>query len=135
MVVHCCHCRLCQRQTGSAFVVNALIESDRLTLLEGEPHKVMVQSESGAGQAILRCPDCQVALWSHYVRATDRLAFVRVGTLDESHLVEPDVHIHLASKQPWVIVPEDARAYAEYYPTREVWSEDAIARRDMLFGK
>ena len=26
MIVHCCHCRDCQRQTGSAFVLNALIE-------------------------------------------------------------------------------------------------------------
>lgn len=133
MIVHCCHCRRCQRQTGSAFVVNALIETDRLTLLEGDPCNVPVQSESGEGQDILRCPDCQVALWSHYARATDRLAFVRVGTLDEAPLVEPDVYIHLASKQPWVIVPGDAKTYPEYYPTREVWSQDAIARRNALF--
>ncbi len=26
MIVHCCHCKDCQRQTGSAFVVNAVIE-------------------------------------------------------------------------------------------------------------
>ena len=30
MFVHCCHCRDCQRQTGSAFVLNALIEADRV---------------------------------------------------------------------------------------------------------
>ncbi len=42
MFVHCCHCRDCQRQTGSAFVLNALIEADRVTRLEGAPEPVPV---------------------------------------------------------------------------------------------
>ena len=36
MIVHCCHCRNCQNQTGSAFVINAFIEADRVELLSGE---------------------------------------------------------------------------------------------------
>ena len=135
LVVHCCHCRLCQRQTGSAFAVNAMIESDRVTLLEGGTCRSSVTSGSGAGQEIVRCADCGVALWSHYARATDRLAFVRVGTLDDAHLFEPDVHIHLDSRLPWVEIPAGIPAYPEYYPASEVWSDDAIARRKQLFGK
>ena len=35
MFVHCCHCKDCQRQTGSAFVLNALIEADRVHIVDG----------------------------------------------------------------------------------------------------
>src|SRR6185437_1091375 len=82
MIVHCCHCTWCQRETGSAFVLNAVIESSRVTLLSGAPEPVLTPSASGRGQKIMRCPQCKVALWSHYPQAGDRIAFVRVGTLD-----------------------------------------------------
>jgi Glutathione-dependent formaldehyde-activating enzyme len=47
MFVHCCHCRECQRQTGSAFVINALIETSRVERLAGETEAVPVPTESG----------------------------------------------------------------------------------------
>ena len=56
MFVHCCHCRDCQRQTGSAFVINALIETDRVSLLCGNPEPVAVPTPSGRPQEIYRCP-------------------------------------------------------------------------------
>jgi hypothetical protein len=74
LIVHCCHCRWCQRETGSAFVINALIETDRLRLLSGEPRVVDTPSESGKGQKILRCPICHIAVWSHYAGAGYRAA-------------------------------------------------------------
>ena len=44
MYVHCCHCRDCQRQTGSAFVINALIEADRVDLLQGKTAGIGVRN-------------------------------------------------------------------------------------------
>ena len=82
MFVHCCHCRDCQRQTGSAFVLNALIETDRVTILSGDPEPVAVPTDSGRPHRIFRCPDCRTAVWSEY-GGLPRLRFVRVGTLDE----------------------------------------------------
>src|SRR5690606_1017098 len=99
LFVHCCHCRWCQRETGTAFVLNALIESDRLELLRGQPELTTIPSPSGRGQKIARCPDCRIALWSHY-GGRDWMSFVRVGTLDEPDRLPPDVHIYVASKQP-----------------------------------
>ena len=72
LFVHCCHCRWCQRETGSAFVLNALIEADRVSLLAGEPEIVLTPSNSGDGQKIARCPTCRIALWSHYSGGGDR---------------------------------------------------------------
>src|SRR5438552_3893092 len=82
MFVNCCHCRWCQRETGTAFALNAMIEADRVVLLEGKPEFVNTPSNSGKGQIIARCPSCHIALWSNYGGGGDRVRFVRVGTLD-----------------------------------------------------
>ena len=134
LIVHCCHCRWCQRETGSAFVLNALIESTRLQLTAGRPELVTTPSNSGKGQVIARCPTCRIALWSHYAGLGDRMSFVRVGTLDEPDRLPPDVHIYTQSKQPWVALPAGARAFSEYYKSGDVWSAESLARRRALLA-
>jgi hypothetical protein len=134
MFVHCCHCTSCQTETGSAFVLNALIESDRVETIAGAPEPVMTPSESGRGQQIWRCPECRVALWSNYGGAADILRFVRIGTLDEPGALPPDVHIYTRSKLPWVTLPEDAPAFEAYYDSKALWPAESLARRRALFG-
>ena len=56
MFVHCCHCRWCQRETGTAFALNGLVESREVTLLQGQSEIVDTPSNSGKGQRISRCP-------------------------------------------------------------------------------
>jgi len=131
MFVHCCHCRWCQRETGSAFVLNALIEADRVQLLAGAPDVIDTPSNSGRGQKIARCPTCKIALWSHYSLPT--VSFIRVGTLDNPDIAPPDVHIFTASKQPWVILPPGAPAFAEYYDSAKLWPADSLERRAAVF--
>jgi hypothetical protein len=111
LFVHCCHCRWCQRETGSAFVLNALIEADRVELLAGEPVVVDTPSNSGKGQEISRCPRCHVALWSVYAGAGPKFRFVRVGTLADPDACPPEIHIFTESKQPWVIIMKACRRY------------------------
>jgi len=130
LVVHCCHCRNCQRQTGSAFVINLLIEADHVELLAGEPRAVDVARDDGSTQRIHRCPDCQVALYSEY--GWPEMLFVRAGTLDDPAAVTPDVHIFTRSKLPWVTLPDSARAYDVYYDSREVWSPASLERLDAV---
>ena len=128
MYVHCCHCSWCQRETGSAFAVNALIETSRVELLQGEPETIDTPSASGRGQKIVRCPHCRVAVWSHYAGAGERMSFVRVGTLLDPGRVPPDIHIFTGSKQPWVVLPEGAPAVPAYYDAREYWPEESQRR-------
>ena len=135
MFVHCCHCRWCQRETGSAFVINALIEADRVELLDGEPEIVMTPSASGRGQKISRCPSCRVAVWSNYAGFGDEVRFVRVGTLLEPDRLPPDIHIFTASKQPWVVLPDDVPAVPEFYSFREHWPQQSLRRREALSGR
>jgi hypothetical protein len=126
MFVHCCHCLNCQRQTGSAFVINLLIEADRVELLSGEPEPVDVPRDDGSTQRIHRCPNCQVAVYSEYGRAEVR--FVRGGTLDEPSSVAPDVHIFTRSKLPWVMLPEDVPAVEVYYDSKALWPAESLER-------
>ena len=132
LFVHCCHCRWCQRESGAAFALNAMIESDRVTLLAGEPEIVDTPSESGLGQKIARCPRCHLALWSHYAGAGPFVKFVRVGTLDQPDFLPPDIHIFTASKQPWVVLPPGAPAVPEYYDREQHWPPESLARRRVL---
>jgi hypothetical protein len=127
MIVHGCHCSWCQRETGSAFAVNAVIEADRV-IVRGEFELVDTPSASGKGQKIARCPKCRIALWSHYAGGGAAVRFVRVGTLDEPGRFPPDAHIFTSSKQPWVVLPAGAKAFAEYYNPKEVWSAEMQTR-------
>jgi hypothetical protein len=128
MIVHCCHCRWCQRETGASFALNAVIESSRLVNSGVTPELVPTPTESGSGQQIARCPTCKIAVWSHYSGTGPVLAFVRVGTLDNPDRLTPDVHIFTASKQSWVVIPQGARAFEHYYDPKQVWSPEAQAR-------
>lgn len=132
MFVHCCHCLNCQRQTGSAFVINALIESDRVELIAGEPVAVDAPRDDGSPQRIFRCAACQVAVYSEYGRP--EVKFVRAGTLDQPAGVVPDVHIFTRSKLPWVTVPESVPAVDVYYDRHELWPAASLERLDALFG-
>lgn len=130
MIVHCCHCLNCQRQTGSAFVINLLIEADRVELLAGAPHPVDVPRSDDRVQRIFRCPRCQVAVFSEYGRPEVR--FVRGGTLNDPTQIAPDVHIYTRSKVGWVTLQEGTPAFEVYYDTGQLWPAESLRRLDAI---
>jgi hypothetical protein len=134
MFVHCCHCTWCQRETGTAFALNAMIEADRVELLQGDVEVVNTPSNSGKGQKISRCSKCRIALWSNYSGAGDAVRFVRVGTLDEPGGFPPDIHIFTSTKQPWVMLPPGTPAVPEYYKASERWPKESLERRAALMA-
>jgi hypothetical protein len=126
LFVHCCHCLNCQRQTGSAFVINLLIEADRVELVSGQPQPVDVPRDDGSSQRIYRCSACEVAVYSEYGRP--EYLFVRGGTLDEPRGITPDVHIYTKSKVNWVVLPESVPAFEEFYDIGELWPPASLER-------
>ena len=132
LFTNCCHCRWCQRETGAAFALNAMIEAERVVLLQGAPEVVDTPSNSGKGQKIWRCPKCRIAVWSNYAGAGDALRFVRVGTLDDPGNFPPDIHIFTSTKQPWVVIPPGARAVEEFYDIPTTWPAESLERRKAL---
>ena len=133
MFVNCCHCRDCQRQTGSGFVINAIIETDRIELLSGEPEPVRVPTDSGRPHDIYRCRKCQIAVWSDY-GGRPKLRFVRVGTLDDPSMLRPDAHIFTRSRLPWVGIPAGAPAFEIYYEIDRLWPTESLERRRAVSG-
>ena len=134
MIVHCCHCRWCQRETGASFALNALIEADRVHVVQGEVDVIHTPSQSGKGQKIARCPTCRLAVWSNYAGSGDAVRFIRVGTLDEPDRLPPDIHIYTSTKQPWVVLPSATPAVAEYYKAADHWPKESLERRAALFA-
>ena len=135
LFVHCCHCSYCQRETGSAFALNAMVETTAIKLTRGTTESVAIPTASGKGQEIKRCPNCLTALWSHYGAAGQGIGFVRVGTLQNPSALTPDVHIYTSTKVQWVILPESSRYFEGYYDPRQEWPEEAQARFKALRTK
>jgi len=133
MFVHCCHCKDCQRQTGTAFVLNALIETDRVELLSGDPTPYQMPTDSGRPHTVFRCPGCGTAVWSEY-GGLSALRFIRVGTLDDPQVLPPDVHIYTRSKLPWVALPAGVPAFEAYYSSKDVWPVASLERRKAALG-
>jgi hypothetical protein len=134
MFVHCCHCRDCQRQTGSAFVLNALIETARVTVTNGEPARSEMPTDSGRPHGVYRCPGCGTAVWSEY-GGIAALRFVRVGTLDRPDALSPDVHIYTRSRLPWVALPPGVPAFDAYYDSKALWPAESLERRRAVFAQ
>jgi hypothetical protein len=132
LFTHCCHCLNCQRQTGSAFVINLLIEGDRVDLLAGVPQPVDVPRDDGSKQRIFRCATCQVAVFSEYGRPEVR--FVRGGTLDQPSSVTPDVHIFTRSKLSWITLPDSAPAFEVYYDRKALWPAASLERLEAILA-
>ncbi|SFB16254.1 Uncharacterized conserved protein [Poseidonocella pacifica] len=137
MIVHACHCRLCQKQTGSSNAVNALIEADRIVVLAGTIEETLLETPSGRGQRIARCTSCKVALWSNYLITNqgDHLRFLRVGTLDDPSIMPPDVHIFIESQQPWYMRAPGVAAAEGIYRHKTTWSKDSLNRLKQLTRK
>ena len=133
MFVHCCHCLDCQRQTGSAFVLNALIETSRVTVLSGETAAHLMPTDSGRPHNVYRCTKCGTAVWSEY-GGVKALRFVRLGTLDAPSALTPDVHIFTRSKLPWVTLPEGVPAFEVYYESKKLWPAASLERRRAILG-
>ena len=133
LFIHCCHCLNCQRQTGSAFVINLMIEADRVEILAGAPQPVEVPRDDGTIQRIFRCPSCQIGVFSEYGRP--ELRYVRAGTLDNPSGVRPDVHIFTRSKVSWIRIPESVPAFEIYYDTKALWPAASLERLDALLAR
>jgi hypothetical protein len=133
MFVNCCHCRECQRQTGSGFVINAVIETAHIELLAGAPEPVQVPTGSGRPHDIYRCPTCRVAVWSDYGRRPP-IRFVRVGTLDDPTTLPPMAHVFTGTKLPWIRL-EGAPAFDVFYDVATQWPAASLERRRAILGE
>jgi hypothetical protein len=128
LIIHACHCRDCQRLTGTAFVTNIWIERSFVEANHAPLDSKMVTAGSGKPHEVFRCQACGTALWSKYHAAPGDTVLVRAGTLDDPGAVAPDVHIFTRSKMPWLQLPAGARSFEAFYKLPEVWPAESQQR-------
>jgi hypothetical protein len=133
MFVNCCHCTNCQNQTGSAFVINAVIESKNIKTLKGSLQRVPMARKGERPHDIYRCRKCEVAVWSDYGRRP-WIRFVRVGTLDHPRKLRPGAHVFTRSKLPWVQIPKGTPAFKIFYDLDKLWPKASLKRRQAAQG-
>ena len=128
MMVHNCHCRLCQRETGSTSVVNAFFEGERVEWLSGELRESQLPGGSGAMHTVGACAACGVAVTTWYPRLGRLSVALRAGSFDDPGSVTPDVVIFTESAMPWVTLPEGIPHFETYYDARTVLPAESLAR-------
>ena len=137
IVVNCCHCRDCQRISGSAFALNAMIETDRVEVTKGAPVESSLDRDGSGTTRAWRCGNCETLLYADHPMVGDAMRFVRIGTLDRAERLSPDVHFFNRSKHPWVIVPDDVPSFETLPEDHGVGAEldaDRQARLAAAFG-
>jgi len=102
--VNCCHCRQCQKLSGSAFALNAMIEAGRVEVTAGADR---IDQAEGA----TRCASCKAMLWATHPMFGETILFLRAGTLDEAERLRPDAHFFVRSRHPWIVIPEGVAAF------------------------
>lgn len=129
LFVHACHCRDCQRHTGSAFVINAMVLSADLRLTKGSVSPWPAPAAKGTKHFIHRCTHCQGAVYSSYGGKATAMIYLRVCTLDAPELMPPRAHIFTRTKHPWVALPKDIPAFKTWYDREKLWPPESLARR------
>lgn len=95
-----CHCRDCQRESGSGFVPVVGVSKDGFALTQGTPRQFSVTADSGYQTTRVFCGDCGSPLYGLPSSAPD-LVTIRAGSLDDPGLFRPTQDIYTASAQPW----------------------------------
>ncbi len=85
--VYCCHCRYCQRWSGSAFTEQAVVPEAALTAT-GPIVTYAYDTDGGATSTHRLCGTCHSRLWNDNSRLPGHV-IVRAGTLDASDTLAP----------------------------------------------
>ena len=128
LIVHACHCRDCQRITGSAFVINLWIEGEFVESTSGAPRSCTLKGGSGKDHDVFFCATCGTYLWSRYHGVPGDSLFVRAGTLDDASEIGPDVHIYTQTKLAWLTLPNDVPSFEAFYELSKVWPAESLER-------
>lgn len=128
LYVHACHCTCCQRETGTAFALNAMIETSQLTVLRGHAQFAKLPTDSGNRHWAACCPRCHTLLWNAHGSRSPVIVYLRVGTLEAPQAWPPQAHIFVRSKLPWMVLEPAIPAFAGYYDAAGTWPADSLAR-------
>lgn len=125
-----CHCRFCQRATGSAYMVEPIFDAENFVVLAGSPRTFdHVSSGSGKIVHVHFCPDCGTKLWLSFARFPDSVG-VYAGTFDDPCWFPMDPatskHIFLSVARADSVIPSGLPTFLEHATTNDGTSQKAI---------
>ena len=106
--VAACHCKECQRQSGSAFAMSMPVKKDSLTVT-GLTKQFTRVADSGNEVTGMFCPECGVRIY-HVLASAPNVVSIKPGTLDDTRWLRPDSFLWMKSAQGWVAVPDNVKA-------------------------
>ena len=106
-----CHCKNCQRQTGTAFSVLVGIPNTAMSI-QGQLKTFHDTGDSGLRLERNFCPECGSPIFTD-VAAMPGIAFIKAGTLDDTSWLDPKMHIYCDSKEQWTPMPEGVQEFAK----------------------
>ena len=109
--LYVCHCRECQKQSASAFGISVFVRAADFRLTQGAVKKWSRVTATGRTLDCSFCPACGSRLW-HQSRGEDMLS-VKGGALDAPVDIRDAVHLWTTRSLPGVVIPADARQFAE----------------------
>ena len=106
MITLVCHCRDCQKLSVSAFSMTMMVRREDLEIVRGELAAFDRPAASGNVARCYFCPTCSNRIY-HENPAKPELVRLKPGTLDDTDIIQPDMHVWTSSKQAWVKLPDD----------------------------
>lgn len=97
-----CHCGMCRRISGAAFLTHVHFPIGAFTWTQGEPTRYRSSAFAARGF----CPQCGSTLTMHEAVLDDRVQ-VTLGSLDQAAEVRPDDHVWTESQLPWLRIDDD----------------------------
>ena len=131
LFVHVCHCRECQRDSGGAFNMTMLLLATDFQITHGIPAEKRVTRLSGKQYFGYFCEQCGNPIYGAPVDPIG-LIVLRPGTLDEIDQLQPQAHIWVQEKQPWVQIPKNVPSFAKEYNLYELWPAESLTRMQSM---
>ena len=107
-----CHCRACQRYTGSAFIAVMLVPIKGFILKQGEPVFYVSKGDNGAEISRGFCDHCGSPVFTRHGRIPDHVG-VPASSLDDPSWFRPTMDLFTAFAQPWDHMNPELRKFPE----------------------
>lgn len=107
-----CHCTHCQKTSGAAGTVNAIVPSEAFRITQGTPRRYDAKADSGRTLYRFFCADCGSPIYSQRATAPERVV-VRAGTFDEPGDMKITANIWTRSAQPWAYIDPASSQHPE----------------------
>jgi hypothetical protein len=120
VTVYACHCTECQRHSGSAFAMAAVIPKEHFRITIGSPKMFARQTSPTKTMECCFCSKCGTRLYHVPGGASYPNRNIKPGTLDDPSWLMPTTHFWTRSAQHWVDIPDDATQY-ETQPEALSW--------------